>query len=75
MELCKDLGLDEIPTHLHPLGATINMGGAAITISIMALAAAHTRYQRRLPDRSDPLHPGCCKCGWCFGELPAVLFF
>ena len=25
-----------------PLGATINMGGAAITISIMALAAAHT---------------------------------
>ena len=25
-----------------PLGATINMGGAAITITIMTLAAAHT---------------------------------
>ena len=34
-----------IPVNMElsiPLGATINMGGAAITISIMALAAAHT---------------------------------
>ena len=43
MELCKDLGLDEDTYSISiPLGATINMGGAAITISIMALAAAHT---------------------------------
>ena len=40
---CKDLGLDEDTYSISiPLGATINMGGAAITISIMALAAAHT---------------------------------
>lgn len=43
MELCKDLRLDEDTYSISiPLGATINMGGAAITISIMALAAAHT---------------------------------
>ena len=43
MKLCKDLGLDEDTYSISiPLGATINMGGAAITISIMALAAAHT---------------------------------
>ena len=43
MELCKNLGLDEDTYSISiPLGATINMGGAAITISIMALAAAHT---------------------------------
>ena len=43
MELCKDLGLDEDTYSISiPLGATINMGGAAVTISIMSLAAAHT---------------------------------
>ena len=37
------LGLDKNTYSISiPLGATINMGGAAITISIMALAAAHT---------------------------------
>lgn len=43
MELCKDLGLDENTYSVSiPLGATVNMAGAAITISTMALAAAHT---------------------------------
>lgn len=43
MGLCKDLGLDEDTYSVSiPLGATINMGGAAITISVLALAAAHT---------------------------------
>ncbi len=43
MRLCKKLGLDEDTYAVSiPLGATINMGGAAITISILALAAAHT---------------------------------
>jgi serine/threonine transporter len=43
MELCKALQLDkEIYSVSIPLGATINMDGAAITISIMTLAAAHT---------------------------------
>lgn len=67
MELCKDLGLDEDTYSISiPLGATINMGGAAITIPSWLCSCTYTRYQRRLPDRSDPLHPGCCKCGWCF---------
>ena len=43
MNLCKNLGLDkEVYSVSIPLGATINMGGAAITISIFALSAAHT---------------------------------
>ena len=43
MKLCQDLGLDEDTYSISiPLGATINMAGAAITISTMALAAAHT---------------------------------
>ena len=43
MKLCEELGLDEDTYSVSiPLGATINMGGAAITISILSLAAAHT---------------------------------
>lgn len=40
MALCESLGLDEDNYSVSiPLGATINMGGAAITITVMALAA------------------------------------
>lgn len=43
MRLCEELGLDKNTYSVSiPLGATINMGGAAITISIMALCAANT---------------------------------
>jgi len=43
MELCEELGLDkEMYSVSIPLGATINMDGAAITISVMTLAAANT---------------------------------
>ena len=43
MEMCRQLELDEDTYSVSiPLGATINMGGAAITISIMTLAAANT---------------------------------
>lgn len=43
MELCEKLGLDrEMYAVSIPLGATINMDGAAITIAVMALAAANT---------------------------------
>lgn len=43
MKLCQEMGLDEDTYAVSiPLGATINMGGAAITISILALAAANT---------------------------------
>lgn len=41
MKLCKDLGLEEDYYSVSiPLGATINMDGAAITITVMSLAAA-----------------------------------
>ena len=43
MELCEELGLDkDIYSVSIPLGATINMDGAAITISVMTMAAANT---------------------------------
>ena len=43
MELCRKLGLNKDNYSLSiPLGATINMGGAAVTISVMAMMAAHT---------------------------------
>lgn len=43
MELCKKLGLDKDTYSISiPLGATINMGGAAVTISVLTLAAVHT---------------------------------
>lgn len=43
MQLCKDLGLDEDTYSVSiPLGATINMAGAAITIIVLSLAAVNT---------------------------------
>lgn len=43
MALCEKLGLDkDVYSVSIPLGATINMDGAAITITVMSLAAAHT---------------------------------
>jgi serine/threonine transporter len=43
LNLCKRLGLNpDTYTISIPLGATINMAGASITISVLALAAAHT---------------------------------
>ena len=43
LSLCKRLGLNpDTFTISIPLGATINMAGASITISVLALAAAHT---------------------------------
>ena len=43
MQLCEDLGLDKQKYSVSiPLGATINMAGAAITITVLTLAAANT---------------------------------
>ena len=43
MKLCENLGLDKDNYSVSiPLGATINMGGAAVTISVLTLAAVHT---------------------------------
>ncbi|MDD6920760.1 MAG: serine/threonine transporter SstT [Eubacteriales bacterium] len=43
MELCEELELDKDTYSISiPLGATINMAGAAITIAILTLATVHT---------------------------------
>ncbi|MBO2942672.1 serine/threonine transporter SstT [Paenibacillus sp. F411] len=43
MRLCEKLGLDKDTYAVSiPLGATINMAGAAVTISVLTLAAVHT---------------------------------
>ncbi|WP_338019913.1 serine/threonine transporter SstT [Rahnella ecdela] len=43
MNLCRKLGLDEDTYSVSiPLGATINMAGAAITITVLTLAAVNT---------------------------------
>lgn len=43
MSLCEKMGLDkEFYSVSIPLGATINMDGAAITITVMSLAAAYS---------------------------------
>lgn len=43
LALCEKLGLEKDTYAVSiPLGATINMGGAAITITVLTLAATHT---------------------------------
>lgn len=43
MELCRKLGIEEDFYSVSiPLGATINMNGAAVTITVMTLATANT---------------------------------
>lgn len=43
MKLCEELGLNRDTYAVSiPLGSTINMGGASVTISILTLAAVHT---------------------------------
>lgn len=43
MDLCRRLGLSEDTYSVAiPLGATVNMAGAAVTITVMSMAAAHT---------------------------------
>ncbi len=43
LSLCERLGLNEDTYSISiPLGATVNMSGAAITIAVLSLAAAHT---------------------------------
>ncbi|WP_428978400.1 serine/threonine transporter SstT [Curtanaerobium respiraculi] len=43
MELCRKLGLDKDNYSVSiPLGATVNMAGACVTITVMSMAAAQT---------------------------------
>jgi serine/threonine transporter len=43
LELCRRLGLDRDTYAVSiPLGAAVNLAGAAVTITVMSIAAAHT---------------------------------
>ena len=43
MALCEELGLDKNTYAISiPLGATINMAGASVTIAVLTMAATHT---------------------------------
>ncbi len=66
MNLAKRLGVrDEIASVAIPLGATINMAGAAITVTVLTLAAAYT--QGIQPDFATALLlsivASICACG------------
>ncbi len=66
MSLCEKLGVNkELYSVSIPLGATINMAGAAITITVLTLAAAHT--QGITPDFTTALLlsivASICACG------------
>lgn len=66
MNLAKRLGVrDEIASVAIPLGATINMAGAAITVTVLTLAAAYT--QGIQPDFATALLlsivASVCACG------------
>ncbi|QLB14771.1 serine/threonine transporter SstT [Mannheimia granulomatis] len=66
MNLAKRLGIrDEISSVAIPLGATINMAGAAITVTVLTLAAAYT--QGIQPDFATALLlsvvASICACG------------
>ena len=53
MALCEKLNLDRDTYSVSiPLGATINMAGAAITITVLTLAAVHTLNVPGLPKKN-----------------------
>ena len=68
MRLCKELELDEGTYSVSiPLGATINMAGAAVTISVLTLAAVHTLgIQVDFGTALILVILRCVRC-WCFG--------
>ncbi len=67
LELCRRLELHEDTYSISiPLGATINMAGAAITIAVMSLAAAHT-----VGIAVEPAHRAAA-VAWCRRSAPAV---
>ncbi|MCT8848769.1 serine/threonine transporter SstT [Glaesserella parasuis] len=72
MGLAKRLGIkEEIYSIAIPLGANINMAGAAITITVLTLAAAYT--QGIVPDFSTAvllsIVASICACGVAGGSL------
>lgn len=63
MKLCEELGLDRDTYAVSiPLGSTINMGGASVTISVLTLAAVHTLgISIDFPTAIHPLRALCCQ--------------
>ena len=68
MRLCENLGLDKDTYSVSiPLGATINMAGAAVTISVLTLAAVHTLgIQVDIPTAIILSVLCSYMCLWCF---------
>ena len=72
MNLCRKLGLDEKLYSLSiPIGATINMGGAAVTITVLTLSAAYT-LGVQVDVLTALLSFRCCSCLRlrCFRRFP-----
>ena len=80
LNLCRKLGLPESTFGVSiPLGATINMAGAAITITVLALAASAFRWMcsllffSRRSRRSAPAVRRACRAGrLCSSPWPAA---
>ncbi len=68
MKLCENLGLNKDNYSVSiPLGSTINMAGAAVTISVLTLAAVHTLgIQVDLPTAIILRYCSSNMCLWCF---------
>ncbi len=66
MALCEKLNLDRDTYSVStPLGATINMAGAAITITVLTLAAVNTLgIPVDLPDSAAVERSGFSVCLW-----------
>ena len=71
LNLCKRLGLDESVYLLSiPLGATINMAGAAITITTLSLAAGYTMgVAVDIPPFERGCEPLCLRRSGCARRL------
>ena len=69
MNVCEEMGLDRDTYSVTiPLGATINMDGAAITITVMTMAAAFTLSIHVDIQTAIILESSCSSVGmWRFG--------
>lgn len=75
MEACEEMGLDKDTYSVTiPLGATINMDGAAITITVMhwqLLIRWELRWIFRVQLFECAGNPGCLRSIWCGRRFPA----
>ena len=68
MKVCEEMGLDRDTYSVTiPLGATINMDGAAITITVMTMATAFTLgINVDIPTAIILMFTCCSVCMWSF---------